>query len=167
MEYLMTYGWAILIIAVVLVALSRLGLSNANTLGPRPLPAPARSTVPMALFSTTYISLQGISNTEPPQYVAQSNNTGSATYIVTGSAGLPLGNNPKSVFAWVYTRSYTTHTRPSIYDYGTYSNYQRSGYGLGSGGAVGFSGFFDDVGGSLQWPWFMGIYWLRLLWEFN
>ena len=35
MEYLMTYGWAILIIAVVLAALYSLGLFNSAAWGPR------------------------------------------------------------------------------------------------------------------------------------
>ncbi|MGC8662613.1 MAG: hypothetical protein ACP5RT_02395, partial [Candidatus Micrarchaeia archaeon] len=38
MEYLMTYGWAILIIAVVLGALFQLGVFNANNFAPKALP---------------------------------------------------------------------------------------------------------------------------------
>ena len=37
MEYLMTYGWAILIIAVVIVALFQLGIFNNSNLAPRAL----------------------------------------------------------------------------------------------------------------------------------
>ena len=40
MEYLMTYGWAILIIAVVLGALFQLGVFNATNFAPR-IPAGA------------------------------------------------------------------------------------------------------------------------------
>ncbi len=42
MEYLMTYGWAILIIAVVLAALYSLGLFNSAAWGPGPLQAHAK-----------------------------------------------------------------------------------------------------------------------------
>ncbi len=35
MEYLMTYGWAILVIAVVLAALYSLGIFNPNTFAPK------------------------------------------------------------------------------------------------------------------------------------
>ncbi|MGC8478929.1 MAG: hypothetical protein ACP5NE_03320, partial [Candidatus Micrarchaeia archaeon] len=38
MEYLMTYGWAILIIAVVLGALFQLGVFNANNFAPKAPP---------------------------------------------------------------------------------------------------------------------------------
>ena len=38
MEYLMTYGWAILIIAVVLGALFQLGVFNTTNLAPRAQP---------------------------------------------------------------------------------------------------------------------------------
>lgn len=40
MEYLMTYGWAILIIAVVMVALFALGILGGNPLGTQCLPQP-------------------------------------------------------------------------------------------------------------------------------
>jgi len=49
MEYLMTYGWAILIIAVVLGALFQLGVFNANNFAPKRHLAHARSSGQMDL----------------------------------------------------------------------------------------------------------------------
>ena len=94
MEYLMTYGWAILIIAVVLVALFQLGIFNANSFAPRAQPGACQ------VFKTVEgTSLEGECNNMLPQYVALFNGQSS---ISTGTSGLPAGSTARSVFAWVY-----------------------------------------------------------------
>jgi hypothetical protein len=95
MEYLMTYGWAILIIAVVLGALFSLGVFNATNFAPR---APAGS---CKLFRSTAITaLEGECSNIIPQSVAEFN--GQNSRVSTAATGFPVGNSPRSVFAWIY-----------------------------------------------------------------
>jgi hypothetical protein len=117
MEYLMTYGWAILIIAVVLGALFSLGVFNGLSLAPKAPPGACQVYKPGGT-GTTFVELTGECNNYEPQYVAQFN--GASSYINTGTTGLPLGNSPFSIFAWVYT----TNAAPygTIYTYGTWSS---------------------------------------------
>ena len=79
MEYLMTYGWAILIIAVVLAALFELGVFNPMTFAPKAPPGSCQVVRPEGVGTTNFISLSGECNGELPQYVAQFN--GGNSYI--------------------------------------------------------------------------------------
>ncbi len=71
MEYLMTYGWAILIIAVVLGALFQLGVFNAGTFAPKAPPGACQVYRPNGPASTSLINLEGVCSGELPQYVGQ------------------------------------------------------------------------------------------------
>jgi len=73
MEYLMTYGWAILIISVVLAALFQLGVFNANNFAPKAPPGSCQVFRPNGPGTTSFINLEGICSGELPQYVAQFN----------------------------------------------------------------------------------------------
>jgi len=73
MEYLMTYGWAILIIAVVLGALFELGVFNANNFAPKAPPGACQVFRPNGPGTTSFINLEGICTGEIPQYVASFN----------------------------------------------------------------------------------------------
>jgi hypothetical protein len=73
MEYLMTYGWAILIIAVVLGALYQLGVFSPYTFAPKAPPGSCQVFRPDGPGTTQFISLQGVCNGELPQYVARFN----------------------------------------------------------------------------------------------
>ena len=144
MEYLMTYGWAILIIAVVLGAIYSLGLFNAVSLAPKAAPGSCQVFRPNGPFSTVYISLQGICNTEPPQYVAQFN--GAPSFFSTGTAGLPLGSAARSVSAWAY---FIGGTAGTIYMYGDSTMvYHQSNIQVNNGAAY-FSGQGDDYATTL------------------
>ena len=68
MEYLMTYGWAILIIAIVLVALFSLGVFNRANFSPRAQPGSCE-----VIRTSVQTSLVGECNGELPEYVAQFN----------------------------------------------------------------------------------------------
>ena len=68
MEYLMTYGWAILIIAVVLAALFELGVFNPMTFAPKAAPGSCQVVRPDGPGTTDFISLSGECNGELPQY---------------------------------------------------------------------------------------------------
>ena len=67
----MTYGWAILIIAVVLGALFQLGVFNPMTFAPKAPPGSCQVFRPNGPYSTEFINTEGVCNGELPQYVAQ------------------------------------------------------------------------------------------------
>ena len=73
MEYLMTYGWAILIIAIVLAALFSLGVFSPTAYTPKASPGSCQVFRPNGPGTTSFINLEGICNGELPQYVAQFN----------------------------------------------------------------------------------------------
>ncbi len=79
----MTYGWAILIIAVVLGALFQLGIFNASTFTPKAPPGACHVFRPNGPGTTSFINTQGICNGELPQYVAKFNGAGYVTAIPT------------------------------------------------------------------------------------
>jgi hypothetical protein len=79
MEYLMTYGWSILIIAVVLGALSFLGVFNPVTFAPKAAPGSCQVIKNVQLGVS---NLEGSCNNQVPQYVAQFN--GQTGYINLG-----------------------------------------------------------------------------------
>ena len=91
MEYLMTYGWAILIIAVVLGALFQLGVFNATNFAPR-VPAGACQVERLS----TQIALAGECQGGLPQYVAQFN----GGYMTATVPGLPLGAAQRTITLW-------------------------------------------------------------------
>ncbi|MDE1833537.1 MAG: LamG domain-containing protein [Candidatus Micrarchaeota archaeon] len=76
MEYLMTYGWAILIIAVVLAVLFTLGIFNANTYGGRAHSGSCTVQRPYGPGTTQLISMAGVCNGQIPQFVALMNGNG-------------------------------------------------------------------------------------------
>ncbi len=69
MEFLMTYGWAVLIIAVVLVALFQLGAFNPYNFSPRLPPGTCTIFRPYGINTTGNIEQFGICNSELPQFV--------------------------------------------------------------------------------------------------
>ena len=97
MEYLMTYGWAILIIAVVLAALFELGIFNPMTFAPKASPGSCQVVRPEGAGTINFMSLEGECNGELPQYVADFNST---TYIVA-PAPYGGGSSPITFTIWV------------------------------------------------------------------
>ncbi len=101
MEYLMTYGWAIIIIAVVLAALFELGLFNGTFLGPREPPGACWVLRPGGPGSISNIGLQGNCAGLPPQFVANFN--GKSSNVSAPISTLSLLNTGKfAVTAWIY-----------------------------------------------------------------
>ena len=98
MEYLMTYGWSILILAVVLISLVYLGVFNSTQLG---LKAPAGACKVERLQGVT--SLEGLCQGIEPQFVLHiTQNSGeSETYTSEGGANpgllVNLMNAPQMV----------------------------------------------------------------------
>jgi len=83
MEYLMTYGWAILIISVVLASLFQLGVFNSSSFSPRAPPGACQVFRPSGPGTTTNINLMGVCTGLLPQYVGQFN--GPTSYINVGN----------------------------------------------------------------------------------
>jgi len=110
MEYLMTYGWAILIIAVVLGALFQLGVFNPMTFAPKAPPGACQVFRPNGPYTTSFINLEGICSGEMPQYVTQFN--GQNAYVTLPNiAGDVVGLSGLTVSVWVMPASaFTTRT---------------------------------------------------------
>jgi len=97
---LMTYGWAILIISVVLAALFQLGVFNPMTFAPKAPPGSCQVFRPNGPGTTSFINLEGVCSGELPQYVAQFNGNQNS-YINIGNSNLLNIVGPLTVTAWV------------------------------------------------------------------
>ena len=113
MEYLMTYGWAILIISVVLAALFQLGVFNPMTFAPKAPPGSCQVFRPNGPGTTNYVSLQGTCG-YLPMYVASFDGSSGYVGLPTMKFGdiytfalwakpqsLRVGSNPADVFIWL------------------------------------------------------------------
>ena len=101
MEYLMTYGWSILIVAVVLGALSFLGVFNPITFAPK---ASAGGCQVIRNTELGISNLVGSCNNQVPQYVAQFNGQNS---IITSTHIFP---EYITITAWIKPSSNTIGT---------------------------------------------------------
>ncbi|MEM3820345.1 MAG: LamG-like jellyroll fold domain-containing protein [Candidatus Micrarchaeaceae archaeon] len=105
MEYLMTYGWAILIIAVVLGALYSLGVFNANNFAPKAPPGSCQVFRPNGPGTSFDLNLEGVCNGELPEYVASfrgnADNDGSNISIQNMPALASSSGNGVTVTLWV------------------------------------------------------------------
>ena len=98
MEYLMTYGWAILIIAVVLGALFELGVFNGTFFMPHVPPGSCHVFRPYGPGTVSSINLEGECQGALPQYVAEFNGKGNvSTYYVQTAI------TEYTISAWVKT----------------------------------------------------------------
>jgi hypothetical protein len=110
MEYLTTYGWAILIIAVALGVLYQLGLFSLTNLSPKAPTGSCQVVRPNGIGTTSLMALQGLCANEPPQFVAKFGGAGS--YVALKNSAyykFTSSNNKFSMVAWFKT-SYTTST---------------------------------------------------------
>jgi len=98
MEYLMTYGWAILIISVVLAALFQLGVFNPMTFAPKAPPGSCQVFRPNGPGTTSFINLEGVCSGELPQYVGSFQ----GTYVQLPNAMPQIAYNyPFTISAWI------------------------------------------------------------------
>ena len=101
-EYMTTYGWMILILAVALAALYLLGVFNSSSLAQKALPGSCSVLRPDGAGTTYQISLQGACLNLQPKYVAEFG--GMDTYA---SSSLPCKPAEEgTISAWVYLTSY-------------------------------------------------------------
>jgi len=150
MEYLMTYGWAILIISVVLAALFQLGVFNPMTFAPKAPPGSCQVFRPNGPGTTQFINLEGVCSGELPQYVAQFN--GQSSYISSSTANLPLGSSVSSAFAWVYITAYPTSSVAVIENYGVATSTEGRTLYITTTGNLCFGGWADDYCSSFTVP---------------
>ena len=115
MEYLMTYGWAILIIAVVLAALFELGVFNPLTFAPKAPPGSCQVVRPEGPGTTNFISLEGECQGELPQYVAQFQ-TAPAYILIAKDAYMPAErSDSRTVTAWINPTTIPHGISPDIW----------------------------------------------------
>ncbi len=126
MEFLMTYGWSILIIAVVLGAMFQLGVFSSANLGPR---APAGNCKILRVAGMS--NLEGTCSGVLPQEVAMFNGQSSRVnlYQINQESGI----NPMSFTVWFYTVS-TPFSYPMIFTDTYAGGSGRNGYDLWVGG---------------------------------
>ena len=103
MEYLMTYGWAILVIAVVLAALYSLGIFNPNTFAPKASAGSCEIVRPFGPGTTTDIHLEGTCTNMLPKYVASFN--GKSSYAIIPNI-TELESNSFTWSIWIYPTSW-------------------------------------------------------------
>jgi hypothetical protein len=115
-EYLTTYGWAILIIGIAAAVLYSLNLFNPYTYAPK-ASAGSCFVVRTNLSEYNFPYLSGACTNELPQYVAQLN--GYTDYDISISdSNFPSSDSPVSIFAWVKTTQNTVF--PFVFNYGAY-----------------------------------------------
>ena len=97
----MTYGWAILIIAIVLVALFSLGVFNSANFAPKAPPGSCQVFRPDGPGTTFDLNLEGECNGELPQYAAYFNGQSSGVSIIDANM-LDFTGGILTVSTWIY-----------------------------------------------------------------
>jgi hypothetical protein len=97
MEYLMTYGWSILIIAVVLGTLYSLNVFGSANYAPHAAPGSCKVFRPNGPGTNQNLNLVGVCNTQP-QFISQFN--GQTSSINIGNPNLGNGANAITLSAW-------------------------------------------------------------------
>jgi hypothetical protein len=111
MEYLMTYGWAILIIAVVLGVLFQLGVFSSSSFAVRAPPGACQVFRPNGPGTSQNINVVGVCSGQLPQYVAQFNGNG-----YTSVAYNPIMKPSRISFSsWVYLSSVPNPTTTNLF----------------------------------------------------
>ena len=138
MEFLMTYGWSILIIAVVLGALFSMGVFSSANLAPR---APTGNCKVLRTSGTA--NLEGTCSGMLPQAVAQFNVANSnikATTALTATTGWALG-------AWIYPAALPQNSLV-VLDSNVGGT---SGYGFGISNSGSASSELEAIWPSITW----------------
>ncbi len=110
MEYLMTYGWAILVIAVVLGVLFQLGAFSTANFAPKAKSGQCQVQVVGSGSSSTH-QLAGLCSAELPQFVGQFNGN---QYVGISPVSAQIGSF--TVTAWVLTTAPTNGAWGTIFE---------------------------------------------------
>ena len=108
----MTYGWAILIIAVILGALFSLGFFNSASLAPKVSPGACIVERPYGPGTSAYATLQGTCNNELPEYAMKSTGIGGFVFIPdsnTKQSLVDIQGQQMTITAWVYVMGTPFH----------------------------------------------------------
>ncbi len=129
MEYLMTYGWAILIIAVVLGVLFQLGVFNSGNFAPKAKAGQCQIQVVGSGSSMTH-QLAGMCSPELPQYVGSFSAGGSYVFIPSNSMIASIEAAKAVTFtAWIY--AYLTPSNEIVDDSGN-GGFQLAAFSTGA-----------------------------------
>ena len=146
MEYLMTYGWAILIIAVVLGALYYLGVFNTANLAPRAQPGSCKVVRPNGPGTTTFINLAGVCTGQLPLFVGSFDGASSTISLGTLSKLATSLGSHDTVSFWMYWTGDTSHSQYIVSFDGLAGGVYQVGLG-NSGSYFGFSTANGDIYG--------------------
>jgi hypothetical protein len=107
MEYLMTYGWAILIISIVLAALWQLGVFGSASTSPKASPGACRVSRQSVSTGGVQVALIGTCSGLLPQFATQLG--GFNSNIIVPSSGYDnFGTNSFTITAWIKTSNVVT-----------------------------------------------------------
>jgi hypothetical protein len=141
MEYLMTYGWAILIIAVALVVLLQLGVFNPGAFGPKAQPGSCQVYRPGGPLSVFQIRLTGTCNGALPEYVATFSGS---SYVNIGNVKV-LNSPPQiTLSAWIYLQTLGNSNWYNVASKGIWGNAAYDAIIEQNGANLGF--FYGSVG---------------------
>ncbi len=98
MEYLVTYGWAVLILAILLVSLYELGVFNPGVSGVRVQPGACQVFRPQGAWTKFNVALEGECNSGLPQYVMKL--TGASSYVYIQNQFQPLQGTKATIVIW-------------------------------------------------------------------
>ena len=138
MEYLMTYGWAILIIAVVLGALFGLGVFNAGFLTPKVGPGACQIERPNGPGTSAHASAQGECTNGEPDQVAVFNPL-SNSYVE--ATGVISGSSSGTISFWIDPKSTQPSGGSGVFSFagGNYIGFGSGGFGVDGSGYTGTS----------------------------
>ena len=104
MEYVTTYGWAILIIAVVIAGLYFFGIINLATGAPRVQPGACSVYRPYGPGTSSMVNLEGVCSNELPRYVMRSKGAGDFVFIQGSdniTSPMNIAGSQITITAWV------------------------------------------------------------------
>ncbi len=103
-EYLSIYGWAALLIAIVMIVLFELGVFNTLLVGPRVQPGSCQVTRPNGPGTTYFMRIVGACNGALPEYVMVAHQAGEYVEVANSShawSQLNVLGNQITVAVWV------------------------------------------------------------------
>lgn len=103
MEFMMTYGWAILIIVIVLGAFFTLGVFNSSSFSSRARAGGCYVSRPDGPYSTQMVNLAGVCNGAWPEFVARFSSTSSQYMSVPDNPNMHFGTSDFSISFWLET----------------------------------------------------------------
>ncbi len=106
LEYLVTYGWAIILIAAVIAILFKLGVFTSTTFSNRAQPGSCLVQKPYGPNTTRMISLSGLCDNALPEFVDKF--TGDTSFFDVENNLTVGGRNTLTITTWFYVRNLST-----------------------------------------------------------